>query len=166
MSETKTDEQIIRAFLEKMSTQDNRCTAFPVFYVIRDTHWVITDEDYASGDYRIQYVNKEDHEDIKTEEEWDKLPEEYEDVAADARLNGVCSKEEYERFCEINVWKYHCLFLTEEDAKRHLELNHYHYSSRAHVYADHAWRAPELTEFLLALFRTYNIPPRKDPGTM
>jgi hypothetical protein len=163
---TKTNDQIIRGFLEKMSTQDNACTAWPVFFVIRDASWAITDEAYATGDYRIRYVNKECCEDVITAEEYDKLPARYDDVSADDRLHGKCSQEEYKRFCERNLWQHRGLFLTRTDAEQHLELNRHHYSSQAHVYADHVWRAPELEEFLRALHDTYNIPPRKDPSTM
>lgn len=36
------------------------------------------------------------------------------------------------------------LFLTKQDAKRHLEVNHYHYTSRAHTYAMTAWRSDSM----------------------
>ena len=58
------------------------------------------------------------------------------------------------------------MFLTETDAKRHLELNHYHYSPDAHTYVKHVWRAPRTEAFLRALFDYFGIPPRKDRGTM
>lgn len=45
----------------------------------------------------------------------------------------------------------------EEDAERHLRLNHYHYSKNAHTYVDHAWRAPELKQFFEALFKEFNV---------
>lgn len=34
------------------------------------------------------------------------------------------------------------MFLTEKDAREHLEKNHYHYSDDAHTYCMHAWRSP------------------------
>ncbi len=40
------------------------------------------------------------------------------------------------------------MFLTKEEAKRHLELNHYHYSKKAHTYAMTAWRAPKVERLL------------------
>ena len=35
------------------------------------------------------------------------------------------------------------IFHTYEAAKDHLECNHYHYSHKARIYCDHAWRDPE-----------------------
>lgn len=34
------------------------------------------------------------------------------------------------------------MFLTEKDAREHLEENYYHYSDDAHTYCMHAWRSP------------------------
>lgn len=36
------------------------------------------------------------------------------------------------------------MFLTNRSCKRHIELNHYHYSGDAHSYAMTAWRSPEV----------------------
>ncbi|MNW55214.1 hypothetical protein D3C74_328620 [compost metagenome] len=47
------------------------------------------------------------------------------------------------------------LFLTKKEAKRHLELNHYHYSSKAHTYAMTAWRAPKV-ERLINILETFD----------
>ncbi|WP_419958275.1 hypothetical protein [Psychrobacillus psychrotolerans] len=47
------------------------------------------------------------------------------------------------------------MFLTKEEAKRHLELNHYHYTSKAHTYAMTAWRAPKV-EKLLNILSTFD----------
>ena len=35
------------------------------------------------------------------------------------------------------------IFHTHKAAKRHLEANHYHYSSKVRIWCDHAWRNPE-----------------------
>lgn len=43
------------------------------------------------------------------------------------------------------------MFLTKEEAKRQLELNHYHYTSKAHTYAMTAWRAPKVEKLLNTL---------------
>jgi hypothetical protein len=47
------------------------------------------------------------------------------------------------------------MFLTKAEAERHLELNHYHYSSKAHIYAMTAWRAPKV-ERLLKILETFD----------
>ena len=43
------------------------------------------------------------------------------------------------------------MFLTKAEAKRHIELNHYHYSPKAHTYAMTAWRAPKVEKLLKIL---------------
>ena len=47
------------------------------------------------------------------------------------------------------------MFLTKAEAKQHIELNHYHYSERAHTYAMSAWRAPKV-ERLLQILETFD----------
>ena len=90
------NEKIIKDFLMQISTQNNRGTRFPYYYVIMD-------------------INKEG--------------------------------EEVERG----------MFLTETDAKKHLEHNHYHYSENAHTFIKHVWRAPELEAFFEALFSHFEV---------
>lgn len=43
------------------------------------------------------------------------------------------------------------MFLTKEEAKEHIRLNHYHYTSEAHTYAMTAWRAPKVERLLKIL---------------
>jgi len=47
------------------------------------------------------------------------------------------------------------MFLTKAEAKKHIELNHYHYSSQAHTYAMTAWRAPKV-ERLIKVLESFN----------
>lgn len=47
------------------------------------------------------------------------------------------------------------MFLTKEEAKQHLKVNHYHYTSKAHTYAMTAWRAPKV-ERLLKILETFD----------
>lgn len=47
------------------------------------------------------------------------------------------------------------MFLTKEEAKRHLELNNYHYTSKVHTYAMTAWRLPKV-ERLLNILETFD----------
>ena len=85
-------------------------------------------------------------------------------------------KEEYsEMECEISVmeWITKCyeeeavlipvreehfiqqsaMFLTKAEAKQQIELNHHHYSERAHTYVMLAWSAPKV-EWLLKILET------------
>lgn len=45
-------------------------------------------------------------------------------------------------------------FITKEEAKRHIEQNDYHYSSKVHTYAMTAWRSPKVEKLFDIL---YNI---------
>jgi hypothetical protein len=47
------------------------------------------------------------------------------------------------------------MFLTKEEAKRHIELNKHHYTSKVHTYAMTAWRAPKV-ERLLNILETFD----------
>jgi hypothetical protein len=149
-------EENIKNFLTKMKTQDNRSTAFPYFYVIRSSKLVITDPDYITDE--IKYYHP-DYDDLtwNTEEEFiDYLryglsEEAYEESYIDLELKNL------KKIYFVKIWEEHGMFLTEDDAKNHLESNYYHYSSDAHTYVKHSWRAPEMTEFLKNLMIYFKI---------
>lgn len=137
-------ETIIKEFLTKMATQDNRATAAPYFYVIRTkvsdpaptdncdrTGWYWNDSTYDTYELLEEAVR---------EAGYDK------DELANAQEYGIKDR-----------WEHRGMFLTEDDAETHLKLNHYHYSPDAHTYVDHAWRAPKLTEFFKALNAHFGI---------
>lgn len=46
------------------------------------------------------------------------------------------------------------MFLTKEEAQKHLERNHYHYTSKAHTYAMTAWRSPQVERLMGILENT------------
>lgn len=143
--------KVIKEFLEKMAKQDNRCTAAPYFYVIRTEKEVQADLNNCS---EIRYYDPEcyEHTYDSTEEARKTLKEEgYEPNEVDQIVDRL------EQYGINRVWENRGMFLTEEDAKKHLELNHYHYSHNAHTYVDHAWRAPELTAFFEALFNEFGV---------
>ena len=135
-------------FLNKISSQDNRCTASPYFYVVRTKSKFPVGRDdcddpedsYQTEDYdEFEYYNY-DFETIDNEE--------YLELSKDQRQ--IVFYKEY--------WEEKNMFLTESDAKEHLRLNHYHYSSDAHTYVKHCWRAPEMNTFIKNLFNYFNIP--------
>ncbi|MDD2772729.1 MAG: hypothetical protein PHP45_03425 [Elusimicrobiales bacterium] len=140
-------EATIKAFLQQMSTQDNRGTGFPIFYVIRTSTWKPTDEERTGGESKIIWWDSGNEMEY-SEAKYAKLP--------DAR------KSKCERVCVEKTWREEGLFLTETDAKGHLTQNHYHYSDDAHTFVKHAFRAPELERFLTALFQYFDVklPPR------
>jgi len=49
---------------------------------------------------------------------------------------------------EVNFIVPNTMFLTKEEAKRHIENNRHHYTSKAHTYAMTAWRAPKVERLL------------------
>lgn len=144
MSEVET----IKTFLTKMVTQDNRATAFPFFYVIRtkvkkpaplencdEKKWYWQDDTYDSWEEIEKYCRENDY--------------------TEAQIKRVEREA-----CEYGIreeWDKRGMFLTESDAETHLKANHYHYSDDAHTYVEHAWRAPELTEFFSALLKHFEI---------
>lgn len=142
----------IKEFLANMVNQDNRSTAFPHYYVIRtqveemapldncdERKWYWQDSTYDS----IEEIKKICREDGLTERE-------IEEATNEAQEFGIRRR-----------WERRGMFLTESDAKAHLKANYYHYSSNAHDYVEHAWRAPELKEFLENLIAYFEV--KRDP---
>ena len=144
--------EVIKNFLEKMAKQDNRATAAPYFYVIRtEVEEVGVDPDNAD---EIRYYDPECYENTyeSKEEARNQLKEDGCSAREIDEIVGRLEKYGIRKRCEKRG-----MYLTEEDAERHLKLNHDHYSHNAHTYVDHAWRAPELKEFFEALFKEYNV---------
>jgi hypothetical protein len=148
------NEQHIKEFLTKMRAQDNRATAFPFYYVIRTevedmapvencdyTRWYWQDSSYESLEAIEKYCKENDY----TEKEIS------------------TAKREAQEYGVKKRWDKRGMFLTETDAINHLKLNYYHYSHNAHNFVEHAWRAPELSEFFNNLFEYFQIqePPKK-----
>ena len=148
------DMEYVKEFITKMNTQDNRSTATPFYYQIRDYEWVcsyhkgegdrvniVYDTESYTGETLVEAFSNfiengyaEDF-DRDKEDEWE--IEDYLDGLE--YINGI--------YWEVRKEKFTGVFFTETDAKEHLRLNHYHYSSDADTYVNHAWRAPELEQF-------------------
>jgi hypothetical protein len=146
----------VQNFLIKMKEQDNRSTAFPYFYVIRSSELIITDPDYCND--VVKYYHP-DYDDLTWESEKDFVDYLKND------LNDEPFKESYidlevknlRKIYFKKIWKEHGMFLTEEDAENHLKTNYYHYTSDAHTYVKHAWRAPDLHNFLNDLMDIFQV---------
>jgi hypothetical protein len=142
---------VITNFLSKMASQDNRATAAPYFYVIRTkVKRYVPDETGDDSDFVISGDVYESENDARAKlKEYGETPE---------RIKKLLSEgKQYDYKMD---WENKGMFLTETDAEKHLKANHYHYSSDAHTYIDHAWRAPELEQFFKALFTEFNIEPQ------
>lgn len=110
----------------------------------------------------VEYVNEQIFADLNDDED-------YEMVIDDAGQLKIVSREdgevfEYETLEEMNDFFFdigwedthlvgyskkpfvypNTMFLTEKEAREHLERNHYHYSDDAHTYCMCAWRSPEV----------------------
>lgn len=135
--------KFLKVFMNKVATQDNRATAFPYFYVIKNRR--ISKIIPYDGEGNALY---------REEESLFKSKQEFED----SLLGEGCSKEEIierknnlEKVSAIIEEVDEGLFFTEEAAKSHLAQNHYHYSEDAYVYLKHAWRCPEMKDVFEAL---------------
>jgi hypothetical protein len=144
--------EIIKLFLEQMTTQDHRGTAFPIYYVIRTSEIQYTNADMAD-DVRYLDLESGEVEEFSSVKEAIAKFKEYEYTPDEIKS----SLENLTRVGVTKVWTDRGMFLTESDADAHLKRNHYHYSEDAHTYVRHAWRAPELKEFLISLFEYFDV---------
>lgn len=135
----KNDAEFIKQFLAKMRAQDNRATASPYFYVIRTK---VTDPAPVDFCDEVRFY--------WNDSSWDSL-EEIKEYCKENDLHFESIESEIKEYGVRYRWEKRGMFLTEDDAKDHLQRNHYHYSPDAHDYIEHAWRAPELTRFFQAL---------------
>ena len=151
------EKEIIIKFLKQMSSQDNRMTAFPYFYVIRTLKTVAA---YEGCESFYEYLDDDsdcplDIESILEDEE------EYDALSSDPEENKDGKIKWSRKVGSVKEWENKGMFLTETDAKDHLRLNYYHYSKDAYTYVDHSWRAPELEGFLSALFKHFKVKPQR-----
>lgn len=148
---SQTNKEAIVKFLTQMAQQDNRSTAAPYFYVIRTKiKRYVPDGSGEDTDFVIDGVVYDSEDDARKS-----LKEYGEDPDRIKKL--IASGKRYDYKMD---WEHKGMFLTESDAEMHLKRNNYHYSSDAHTYIDHAWRAPELEAFFVALFKEFNIEPK------
>lgn len=147
----------------ELNSQGTDGQAAPRFWVVGDYKWSECSDDnaerysiYLPNDgesYEINYFLAEvlDRDELSEEalEAMDEIScessafdwiQEYYDEGASLH------PERKEHFIRPNT-----MFLTKAEAKRHIELNHYHYSSEAHTYAMTAWRAPKVERLLKIL---------------
>lgn len=136
--------QIIETFLTKMSTQDNRATATPYFYVIHNGYDQILPEGH--GGTTKYYVDQFERSFDTEDEIKEHCGEDH--VFEELKIREYSSERKFEE---------RHMFLTEEEADRHFKVNRYHYSHDAYVYLKHAWRAPDMEEFFNALFDEFGV---------
>ncbi|MGG1610863.1 hypothetical protein [Bacillus wiedmannii] len=173
----KKDIQFLKDLQQELKTQETDGNASPRFWVIKDYRIVPANENYDSGHVE-HFFNDGDHVKFSKFSDLKEFLEEYfeDEIEEDEDLQELL-KDENEDF--YGLWEYiennmnECgyygtvfvkeedfivpdtMFLTKEEAKRHLELNNYHYTSKAHTYAMTAWRAPKV-ERLLNILETFD----------
>lgn len=149
----------------EMKTQEHDGQAAPRYWSIMDYRLVPTHEDYDVDRY-MYFHNDGDHTEFKDVEDLKEfLTEHYLEVDEQGELEKLLNNP-YTTFDVlwdfVQTWMNDdgyfdeapvkeesfivpdTMFLTKEEAKSHLELNHYHYTSKAHTYAMTAWRAPKV----------------------
>lgn len=169
MEENKINEDIafLKELQNELKTQETDCQASPRFWAVGDYRWVECHEDnaerfsvYLPNDgesYEVNYFLKEILE--KDELSEDELRD-LEDVSCEESALDWIQKY-YDDGASIHPErKEHCIkentmFLTKAEAKKHIEINYYHYTSEAHTYAMTAWRAPKV-ERLLKILETFD----------
>ncbi|MFI2856879.1 hypothetical protein ACH6EH_07035 [Paenibacillus sp. JSM ZJ436] len=168
------DIQFLKELQKELNSQDNDCQAAPRFWVIMDYRTVPGHEDYDSGEYEY-YHNDGDHTVFRGFNDLKEFIEEYYEYAIDDELRWHLSECDFEflwQYVEDNLNEDgyfssvfvkeesfivpDTMFLTKEEARQHLKLNHYHYTSKAHTYAMTAWRAPKV-ERLLKILSEFNF---------
>lgn len=170
---TSDDIEFLKDLQYELINQEHDSQAAPRFWVIMDYRTVPGHEDYDNG-WIEYFYNDGDHVAFHSFEDLKEFIEEYYDdeINNDQDLRELLYNNNG-NFYEL--WEYiedhhdgngyfdtvfakeeefivpNTLFLTKEEAKRHLELNHYHYSSKAHTYAMTAWRAPKVERLMKIL---------------
>lgn len=145
-------------FMKEMSSQDNRGTAFPYYYCIAydKPNYIpnscgdfIYDPDsaemYSLEEFYTHRTGEEDNFEYIDAEEW------IEENASDLDRYEQQFEEVHKNF-----------FLTESDAKEHLERNRYHYGKNARTYVEYMFRANKTEQFFVDLFDFFGvkIPPK------
>ncbi|MEI2465120.1 hypothetical protein [Niallia taxi] len=164
------DIQFLKDLQHELQTQENDWQAAPRYWSIMDYKWEVTEsghEDrvvlYDSDDCEtielddyLKEILEGDRRDEFSEDEIEELESEKEYGTPSDIYNWIESYDDNSRFYpiyerEVSIIAQNTMFLTKEEAKNHLELNHYHYSPKAHTYAMTAWRAPKVERLIKIL---------------
>lgn len=152
------DIQFLKDLQYELNTQEVDCQASPKFWTVGDYEWVESSSDNServsvflpepAEAYEINELLKEIKDDDFEELEEEAI-EEFKEIECDDSALDWIVKHYDEGAYMFYEKKQHCIhpntmFLTKEEAKRHIELNHYHYTKEAHTYAMTAWRAPKV----------------------
>ncbi len=163
------DIRFLKELQKELQTQEHDCQAEPRYWTIGDYVMVSCPEGYQES-YEVYLpescfsCNVDEYLDtVKTDELEDMSEDakrEFKEIGCEVSALEWIQKYQSKDASLIPVQEEHIIrpntmFLTKAEAKRHLELNHYHYSKKAHTYAMTAWRAPKV-ERLLKILETFD----------
>lgn len=166
---TMPDESLtfLRDFMYRINTQDNRCTATPIYYTIHEREEQPTDEDYADRSFWVdadgdkvattitelyEYLRKRIINDFDDDATAD-CPDRKDALRLLDKQHEWELSEYAKEVFDIrlvfvkDVDKYTGVFLTEQACEVHIKANSYHYD-KPRSYVHHAWRNPELERLL------------------
>lgn len=168
----KEDIQFLKELQQELNDQVNDGQASPRYWAIMDYKWVVTAQGHED---RVVLYDSDVCETMELDEYVDEiLNGERKDEFSEDAIEELQELSDIEFPHEIYQWiegyddtsRYYPIyeeqvsfiapntcFFTKEEAKIHLEKNHYRYSSKAHTYAMTAWRAPKM-ERLIKILRT------------
>ncbi|MBJ7961020.1 hypothetical protein JDS77_25560 [Bacillus cereus group sp. N28] len=164
--EMNKDIQFLKELQQELKTQEIDCQAAPRFWTLMDYKWVVTAEGHHDRislffmDDCKAVIVEEYIEDIisgqleheLTEERIEELKEMREYESEEGLVEWI--KENIDDDCyliyeeEVSFIVQDTMFLTKEDAKKHIEDNGHHYTKQVHTYAMTAWRSPKVERLL------------------
>ncbi|NYV64607.1 hypothetical protein HYI36_05015 [Bacillus sp. Gen3] len=166
--------QFLKDLQNELKTQEDDGQAAPRYWSIMDYKWVVTAEGHEDrislfdsdtcetielDDYVDEILNGDRKEEF-SEEEIEELKDKKEWCGPSDIYDWIEEYDDGSRFYmiyeeQVSFIAPNTMFLTKAEAKRHLELNHYHYSPKAHTYAMTAWRAPKMKQ-LIKILETFD----------
>ncbi|UTL74834.1 hypothetical protein [Bacillus halotolerans] len=153
------DIQFLKELQNELRTQDIDSQAAPRFWTVGDYEWVEAREENAER-YSVylpyiaeSYVLDDYLEEIKedstlSKEALTELKKEDFDDPIEWIQKYIDEEAELIPERKVHIVRPDTMFLTKEEAKRHIKLNKHHYTSEAHTYAMTAWRAPKVERLL------------------
>ncbi len=168
----KEDIQFLKELQQEMLTQEIDGQAAPRYWSIMDYKWVVTDDGYHD---RISIFFYDSCESMTLEEYVEEISNDRKEEFTDEQIEELKEKYEWDSETDVLDWIHendneechlvyeeqisfiapNTMFLTKEEARRHLKSNRHHYSSKAHTYAMTAWRAPKM-ERLIKILETFD----------
>lgn len=162
--------QFLKELQHELKTQENDGQAAPRYWTVGDYKMVdcldgCHDEYYVNAPNReysgeinalLEYIKSDEMDELSSEATGEFYEIECDDSAIEWLKKHYDEDAELIPVKEVHFVHPNTMFLTKAEAKRHIELNHYNYSPKAHTYAMTAWRAPKV-ERLLKILETFDF---------